>query len=73
MWNESYFKRPDLPDGYDGWQAFDATPQELSEGRGLTLLCYIYFSLSLRTLHVIYNFVKCKIIFIKMKYFLPPA
>ena len=32
MWNESWFKRPDLPDGYDGWQAFDATPQELSEG-----------------------------------------
>ena len=32
MWNESWFKRLDLPDGYDGWQAHDATPQELSEG-----------------------------------------
>ena len=24
--------RPDLPPGYGGWQAFDATPQELSSG-----------------------------------------
>ena len=32
VWNESWFRRPDLPDGYDGWQAHDATPQELSEG-----------------------------------------
>ncbi|KAK6982720.1 protein-glutamine gamma-glutamyltransferase K [Biomphalaria glabrata] len=32
VWNESYFKRPDLPEGYDGWQAHDATPQEVSEG-----------------------------------------
>lgn len=23
--------RPDLPDGYDGWQALDATPQEETE------------------------------------------
>ncbi|XP_067035423.1 coagulation factor XIII A chain-like isoform X2 [Acropora muricata] len=32
VWNESWFKRPDLPDGHDGWQAFDATPQESSHG-----------------------------------------
>ncbi|XP_064634743.1 protein-glutamine gamma-glutamyltransferase K-like [Lineus longissimus] len=32
VWNESWFKRPDLPEGYDGWQAHDATPQESSEG-----------------------------------------
>lgn len=32
VWNESWFRRPDLPDGYDGWQAHDATPQEISEG-----------------------------------------
>ena len=32
MWNESWFKRPDLPEGYGGWQAYDATPQEYSEG-----------------------------------------
>ncbi|XP_074644960.1 protein-glutamine gamma-glutamyltransferase 4-like [Tubulanus polymorphus] len=32
VWNESWFRRPDLPPGYDGWQAHDATPQELSEG-----------------------------------------
>jgi len=32
VWNESWFKRPDLPDGHDGWQAHDATPQETSYG-----------------------------------------
>ncbi|GFO25455.1 protein-glutamine gamma-glutamyltransferase k [Plakobranchus ocellatus] len=32
VWNESYFRRLDLPQGYDGWQAHDATPQETSEG-----------------------------------------
>ncbi|KAJ7377341.1 hypothetical protein OS493_029700 [Desmophyllum pertusum] len=32
VWNESWFKRPDLPHGHDGWQAFDATPQETSGG-----------------------------------------
>ena len=37
MWNESWFKRPDLPDGHDGWQAYDATPQETSEGKTKTL------------------------------------
>ncbi len=25
-------RRRDLPPGCDGWQAFDATPQELSDG-----------------------------------------
>ncbi len=25
--------RPDLPPGYGGWQAVDATPQETSEGK----------------------------------------
>jgi len=24
--------RPDLPKGYGGWQAIDATPQEASDG-----------------------------------------
>lgn len=24
--------RPDLPSGFGGWQAFDATPQETSDG-----------------------------------------
>ena len=33
MWNESFFTRPDLPDGFDGWQALDATPQETSDGK----------------------------------------
>ena len=33
VWNESWCKRPDLPSGYDGWQAFDPTPQECLEGK----------------------------------------
>nr|XP_056713039.1 protein-glutamine gamma-glutamyltransferase 4 [Euleptes europaea] len=32
VWNEAWMKRPDLPKGFDGWQAIDATPQELSQG-----------------------------------------
>ena len=32
VWNEGWFQRPDLPPGNDGWQAFDATPQESSGG-----------------------------------------
>lgn len=35
MWNDCWMKRPDLPDGYDGWQIVDATPQETSSGTGL--------------------------------------
>lgn len=33
VWNEAWMQRPDLPSGNDGWQAFDATPQETSQGR----------------------------------------
>ncbi|XP_046675640.1 hemocyte protein-glutamine gamma-glutamyltransferase-like [Homalodisca vitripennis] len=29
-WNDVWMTRPDLPPGYDGWQAIDATPQEKS-------------------------------------------
>lgn len=32
VWNEVWFRRNDLPDGYDGWQVIDGTPQERSEG-----------------------------------------
>lgn len=32
VWNESWCKRPDMPSGYDGWQAYDSTPQECLEG-----------------------------------------
>lgn len=32
MWNDAWMARPDLPKGYGGWQAIDATPQETSEG-----------------------------------------
>ncbi|XP_026070313.1 protein-glutamine gamma-glutamyltransferase 5 [Carassius auratus] len=32
VWVESWMKRPDLGQGYDGWQALDATPQERSAG-----------------------------------------
>ncbi|KAJ7332269.1 hypothetical protein JRQ81_014449 [Phrynocephalus forsythii] len=31
-WVESWMARPDLPEGYDGWQVLDPTPQEKSEG-----------------------------------------
>jgi len=32
VWNEVWMARPDLPQGYGGWQAIDATPQEASDG-----------------------------------------
>ncbi|KAK3737822.1 hypothetical protein RRG08_063228 [Elysia crispata] len=32
VWNEAWMARPDLAKGFGGWQAFDATPQELSNG-----------------------------------------
>ncbi|KAL4234070.1 Transglutaminase 1 [Mactra antiquata] len=32
VWNEVWLKRPDLIEGYDGWQVIDATPQENSDG-----------------------------------------
>lgn len=31
VWNEVWMERPDLGKEYYGWQAIDATPQELSE------------------------------------------
>ncbi|OCU01217.1 hypothetical protein XELAEV_18007006mg [Xenopus laevis] len=32
VWNDCWMTRPDLPAGYGGWQAIDATPQETSNG-----------------------------------------
>ncbi|XP_066288396.1 protein-glutamine gamma-glutamyltransferase K-like [Branchiostoma lanceolatum] len=32
LWNEAWMTRPDLPGGYGGWQAVDATPQYVSNG-----------------------------------------
>ncbi|XP_078586335.1 coagulation factor XIII A chain-like [Branchiostoma floridae x Branchiostoma japonicum] len=32
VWNEAWMARADLPKGYGGWQALDATPQEKSSG-----------------------------------------
>ncbi|XP_071417458.1 protein-glutamine gamma-glutamyltransferase 4 [Pithys albifrons albifrons] len=32
VWNDVWMKRADLPDGFDGWQAIDSTPQEQSQG-----------------------------------------
>lgn len=32
VWNDCWMARPDLPLGYGGWQAVDATPQETSQG-----------------------------------------
>ncbi|XP_030194376.1 coagulation factor XIII A chain [Gadus morhua] len=31
-WNECFMARADLPTGFGGWQAVDATPQETSDG-----------------------------------------
>ena len=33
VWNDVWMARSDLPVGYGGWQAVDATPQESSGGR----------------------------------------
>lgn len=32
VWNDAWMARKDLPPGYGGWQAIDATPQERSQG-----------------------------------------
>lgn len=32
VWNDVWMTRPDLPQGYSGWQVIDATPQETSDG-----------------------------------------
>ncbi|XP_070577279.1 hemocyte protein-glutamine gamma-glutamyltransferase-like [Ptychodera flava] len=32
VWNDIWMTRPDMPDGYGGWQALDTCPQELSGG-----------------------------------------
>ena len=31
-WNDAWMARKDIPCGYGGWQAIDATPQERSQG-----------------------------------------
>ncbi|XP_063819262.1 protein-glutamine gamma-glutamyltransferase E-like [Pseudophryne corroboree] len=31
-WNEGWFFRTDLGDAYSGWQIYDSTPQEMSDG-----------------------------------------
>lgn len=36
VWNEAWMQRLDLPPGYDGWQVCDATPQEQSQGIGMS-------------------------------------
>ena len=53
MWNDCWMARPDLEEGYGGWQAVDATPQETSHGKYivymvdiLTLVCTQNLSLS---------------------------
>ena len=47
MWNESWFKRPDLPNGHDGWQAHDATPQEVSYGEEFFCILSVVNSINL--------------------------
>ena len=34
VWNDVWMERPDLPKGFGGWQAVDATPQEQSPQGG---------------------------------------
>lgn len=36
-WNEVWVARSDLPYGYGGWQAVDATPRETSQGSIITI------------------------------------
>ena len=44
VWNDVWMARPDLPLGYGGWQAVDATPQERSQGRhSKQLYCLLLF------------------------------
>ena len=33
VWNDVWMARKDLPEGFGGWQAIDATPQEASESK----------------------------------------
>ncbi|NWV67521.1 TGM4 glutamyltransferase, partial [Malurus elegans] len=33
VWNDVWMKRTDIPEGFNGWQAIDSTPQEQSQGR----------------------------------------
>ena len=51
MWNESWFKRPDLPNGHDGWQAHDATPQEVSYGEEFFYMLSVVNSVDLFCCH----------------------
>ncbi|XP_028623118.1 protein-glutamine gamma-glutamyltransferase 4 [Grammomys surdaster] len=32
VWTDAWMKRHDLPQGHDGWQVLDSTPQEISDG-----------------------------------------
>ncbi|KAH0627233.1 hypothetical protein JD844_002738, partial [Phrynosoma platyrhinos] len=41
VWNDVWMKRPDLPEGYDGWQAIDGTPQEKSQGLKYFFLIFL--------------------------------
>ena len=38
VWNDVWMSRPDLPRGYGGWQAIDATPQEASDGNLMSVI-----------------------------------
>lgn len=49
-WVESWMTRPDLPPGFDGWQASDPTPQEKSEGMPAPLFFLTYSKSNMRNL-----------------------
>ena len=42
VWNDVWMARKDLPEGFGGWQAIDATPQEASESKSFFYLGAIH-------------------------------
>lgn len=40
VWNDVWMTRPDLPNGYGGWQSIDGTPQETSDSKEFWLIFY---------------------------------
>ena len=43
VWDEVFMARPDLPRGYGGWQAIDATPQEVSDSKNsFCKICFLF-------------------------------
>lgn len=54
-WVESWMKREDLPEGYDGWQVLDPTPQERSDGN-LSFKNVHHTSITISPISLYWNF-----------------